>query len=114
CSGEPDLTGPPRSPTLSRGSSAPREGGFRNLAEPQETSSTPNAARGRTLELEGFGIARTAAFLLVLLVPGAALALDPSRAVTQYDTKTWFAKDGLPQNSVNGIVQTPDGYLWFA
>src|SRR5437867_4075625 len=52
--------------------------------------------------------------LLVLVLPGTAMALDGSRAVTQYDTKTWFAKDGLPQNSVNAILQTPDGYLWFA
>lgn len=58
--------------------------------------------------------AAPAAFLLILfVVSGTALALDPSRAVTQYDTKTWFAKDGLPQNSVNAIRQTPDGYLWF-
>ncbi|MCW5960241.1 MAG: hypothetical protein KIS76_08755 [Pyrinomonadaceae bacterium] len=26
----------------------------------------------------------------------------------------WTTADGLPQNSVNGIVQTPDGYLWLA
>src|SRR4029077_8209945 len=37
---------------------------------------------------------------------------DPSRAVTQYVTQVWFAKDGLPQNSVYAIAQTPDGYLW--
>jgi len=27
---------------------------------------------------------------------------------------TWTIEDGLPQNSVNDIVQTPDGYLWLA
>jgi ligand-binding sensor domain-containing protein len=47
------------------------------------------------------------------LAPATALALDPSRAVTQYVPQTWYAKDGLPQNSVHAIYQAPDGYLWF-
>ena len=28
--------------------------------------------------------------------------------------KTWNTENGLPQNTVNGIAQTPDGYLWIA
>jgi ligand-binding sensor domain-containing protein len=28
--------------------------------------------------------------------------------------KTWNTENGLPQNTVNRIVQTPDGYLWLA
>lgn len=31
----------------------------------------------------------------------------------QYQFDHWTADDGLPQNSVRGIVQTRDGYLWF-
>jgi ligand-binding sensor domain-containing protein/signal transduction histidine kinase len=31
----------------------------------------------------------------------------------QYRFDHWTADDGLPQNSVYGIVQTNDGYLWF-
>jgi ligand-binding sensor domain-containing protein/signal transduction histidine kinase/CheY-like chemotaxis protein len=60
--------------------------------------------------------ALTLAVLLALLTvgPPAALALDPTRAVTQYLMQTWYAKDGLPQNSVNAVYQTADGYLWFA
>ena len=60
--------------------------------------------------------ALTLAVLLALLTvsPPAALALDPSRAVTQYPLQTWYAKDGLPQNSVNAVFQSPEGYLWFA
>src|SRR5436190_7133902 len=54
------------------------------------------------------------ALLAWLALPHPALALDPARAVTQYSLQTWYAKDGLPQNSVNAIYQTPDGYLWFA
>ena len=32
----------------------------------------------------------------------------------QYRIDRWTADDGLPQNSVYGIVQTRDGYLWLA
>ncbi len=40
-------------------------------------------------------------------------ALDPSRAITQYASEILGTPDGLPQNSVQAIAQTPDGYLWF-
>ena len=36
-----------------------------------------------------------------------------SRAIL-YRSTQWTADSGLPQNSVRGIVQTPDGYLWVA
>lgn len=32
----------------------------------------------------------------------------------QYRLKDWTAENGLPQNVIRGIVQTPDGYLWIA
>ena len=35
-------------------------------------------------------------------------------AQAQYRINHWTADDGLPQNSVYGIVQTDDGYLWMA
>jgi signal transduction histidine kinase/ligand-binding sensor domain-containing protein len=34
--------------------------------------------------------------------------------MAQYRIDQWTADDGLPQNSVYGIVQTRDGYLWLA
>lgn len=40
------------------------------------------------------------------------LALDPSRALTQYVHRAWQTDDGLPQSSVQAIVQTEDGFLW--
>ncbi len=33
---------------------------------------------------------------------------------TDYVVQTWQTGDGLPQDSVTSIVQTPDGYLWLA
>jgi len=32
----------------------------------------------------------------------------------QYRLKSWTAENGLPQNVIRGIAQTPDGYLWIA
>ena len=31
-----------------------------------------------------------------------------------YVLRVWETDDGLPQNTVTGIAQTPDGYLWLA
>jgi len=59
--------------------------------------------------------ARIAAALLAALAasqPGPAYGLDPSRRITQYGLDIWLTRDGLPQNSVNAICQTRDGYLW--
>jgi signal transduction histidine kinase/ligand-binding sensor domain-containing protein len=33
---------------------------------------------------------------------------------SEYVLRTWETDDGLPQNTVTGIAQTPDGYLWLA
>jgi PAS domain S-box-containing protein len=44
----------------------------------------------------------------------AMMALDPSVANSQYALSSWTSDDGLPQNGVSEIAQTPDGYLWFA
>ncbi len=41
-------------------------------------------------------------------------ALDPSRAITQYQIRNWQIEEGLPQNSLESILQTRDGHLWVA
>jgi signal transduction histidine kinase/ligand-binding sensor domain-containing protein len=41
------------------------------------------------------------------------LAAMTARAQRQYQIESWTTDDGLPQNTVLAIVQTPDGYLWF-
>jgi PAS domain S-box-containing protein len=50
----------------------------------------------------------------LLLSPTPARALNPSIANTQYGVSSWLSDDGLPQNWIGAIAQTPDGYLWFA
>lgn len=49
--------------------------------------------------------------ILILLLGGEALALDPNRAITQYLLDVW--QDELPQATVLTITQTQDGYMWF-
>jgi|GEM_PF-2353528 len=47
--------------------------------------------------------------LLLLTLP--VIALDPTRAVTQYARKHWQVEDGLPQNYVTSIIQERSGLL---
>jgi signal transduction histidine kinase/ligand-binding sensor domain-containing protein len=50
--------------------------------------------------------------ILLWLTPIAALALDPSKSLTQYTRTVWTQAQGLPQDTVHAIAQTQDGYLW--
>lgn len=54
------------------------------------------------------------AWIALSLLTGVRLAhgLDAERELTQYRLKTWGQEEGLPQNSVRALAQTPDGYLW--
>lgn len=52
------------------------------------------------------------AVLFVALVAARALALNPQRALTQSRLSVWTSDTGLPQNTIDAIVQTRDGYLW--
>ena len=44
------------------------------------------------------------------LAAGQALALDPSRLMTQYVRDSW--EDELPQASVHAVLHSREGYLW--
>lgn len=43
-----------------------------------------------------------------------SLSLDPEKAITQYRLTSWTTLDGLPQNTVNAVEQSHDGYVWLA
>jgi len=49
---------------------------------------------------------------LLLTLGTLLLASLSSLASDHVQFKTWNTESGLPQNTVNNIVQTPDGYLW--
>jgi len=51
------------------------------------------------------------AFAFLLVFPG--LTLGVSDSLVEYSRRAWTPVDGLPQNSVQAIQQTTDGYLWF-
>ena len=55
-----------------------------------------------------------AAFLAAFLALAAARAsgLNRATALSQYGRDLWDSDSGLPQNSVDAILQTRDGYLW--
>ncbi|HUP88704.1 MAG TPA: two-component regulator propeller domain-containing protein [Longimicrobiales bacterium] len=38
--------------------------------------------------------------------------IEQPRSLTQYSYQQWDDRDGLPQNSVQAMAQTSDGYLW--
>jgi signal transduction histidine kinase/ligand-binding sensor domain-containing protein/DNA-binding NarL/FixJ family response regulator len=42
----------------------------------------------------------------------ATAGLDPDRRLTQFTRTVWEASAGLPQASVQAILQTGDGYVW--
>jgi signal transduction histidine kinase/ligand-binding sensor domain-containing protein len=49
----------------------------------------------------------------LLLGSGApALALEPTTPLANYGRQSWVMENGLPQNTVQALVQTRDGFIW--
>jgi signal transduction histidine kinase/ligand-binding sensor domain-containing protein/DNA-binding response OmpR family regulator len=63
--------------------------------------------------LRRLGVAFLLAVFALATCAGTASALDPSKSIRQYVHRSWDTDDGLPQNTIVGIVQSDDGYLWF-
>ena len=40
------------------------------------------------------------------------LALEPSTPLASYGRQAWVMENGLPQNTVQALVQTQDGFIW--
>ena len=55
---------------------------------------------------------RVLPLLASIAIATTAFAIDPTRALTQARMKVWTSESGLPQNTIDAIVQTRDGYLW--
>ncbi len=61
---------------------------------------------------------RELAWVVTLSLFGSAVygessaTVDPTQAFRTYDHAVWQVEDGLPQNSIQAIAQTKDGYLW--
>ena len=50
--------------------------------------------------------------LAVTVTRGVCTGLDPGRQLSQYTVRNWTQAQGLPQDSVRALAQTPDGDLW--
>ncbi len=58
--------------------------------------------------LRHFPVAAALLFIAITTSP----ALDANRSLNEFGHQSWLTENGLPQNTVQAIVQTQDGYLW--
>jgi signal transduction histidine kinase/ligand-binding sensor domain-containing protein/CheY-like chemotaxis protein len=57
-------------------------------------------------------IAKRFLSLGLVCLSSAAWCLDRHKPITQYVHTVWNSGDGLPQNSIQTLLQTKDGYVW--
>src|SRR3979409_1671450 len=50
-------------------------------------------------------------FLIACCITSALPASPPA---PRYASRIWRTEDGLPENRIRALAQTPDGYLWIA
>jgi signal transduction histidine kinase len=49
---------------------------------------------------------------MVFAMSACAAALEPSTSLANYGRQAWAMENGLPQNTVQALAQTQDGFLW--
>src|SRR4051812_1376394 len=69
--------------------------------------SMPNSSRTFVRAL-----CRCIVLLLFVVIVNAVRALDPNKSLNEFGVQVWLTENGLPQNTVQAITQTRDGYLW--
>jgi ligand-binding sensor domain-containing protein len=52
--------------------------------------------------------------LIVLFILPSSGGIARRKSIVQYVHQVWTTGNGLPQNSAGNILQTRDGYIWFA
>ena len=69
---------------------------------------------GRVVVCPGFAKTQICRLLFgcLLLLPCLAAAADSANS--PWIARVWQSDDGLPNNNITGLAQTPDGYLWIA
>ncbi len=58
---------------------------------------------------------RTVSYLVTLLLLSASaggLALEPTTPLANYGRQSWVMENGLPQNTIQAMAQTQDGFIW--
>lgn len=48
----------------------------------------------------------------ILFLHSFLFSLKPGKDITQYIPDVWGIEQGLPQSTINAIIQTDEGYLW--
>ncbi|MGH9444774.1 MAG: two-component regulator propeller domain-containing protein, partial [Terriglobia bacterium] len=51
-------------------------------------------------------------FLFVLGVALPLFGLPAEKSIWEYDRRVWQVPEGLPEDTIQAITQTRDGYLW--
>ncbi len=71
------------------------------------------------MTIDGRGLLRSCLILLECCIGffasdafGEAKVLDPTQVAEKFVQRSWQKKDGLPDNQVQVLLQTHDGYLW--
>src|SRR5689334_11671676 len=57
-------------------------------------------------------IRRVIVLQLIALLVACAVALGADSSEPAFARRVWRTQDGLPENRVHALAQTPDGYLW--
>ena len=71
--------------------------------------------RRETMRLEGasgFPRLRVALAALMFTCAFTAPALEPTTPLANLSRQAWGLENGLPQNTVQALIQTPDGFVW--
>ena len=61
-----------------------------------------------------FSARRASSGQIVLALIALMVFLQSPVFSQEYGFDVWTTANGLPQNTVTGVVQTPDGYLWLS
>ncbi len=75
-----------------------------------EPNSNPVPIRPKTHRTK-FSFHQILAALLFICVASAA-ALEPATPLAGYARQSWVMENGLPQNTVQALAQTRDGFIW--
>jgi ligand-binding sensor domain-containing protein/signal transduction histidine kinase len=85
----------------------------------QNHANSENEARFAAQHSHFYDKAHPSALLLVLLAIAClldcglpCLALEPSTPLTNFGRQSWVMENGLPQNTVQALVQTRNGFIW--
>ncbi len=76
------------------------------MARPMRTGVSLIAAQWICRRMSSLG------WILVFAMPFRALALEPTTPLASYGRQTWVMENGLPQNTVQTLLQTRDGFVW--